>query len=1081
MFGFKKNVCVLFVILAVALVVNPISAIEEYGIDYNESFNDTTIDGLDISWADESDEFGVAPVYDNGNMYAIKTWVSKLRPVKITHSLDTSVNNGMFYISFDYYTEDNYNDCYLRLLSGEKQFQICGFRNTGKFGHFLDFSKWTLDSETAVDYTYDKWYTVGVLFDMDSRNSYFYFGEKDKELSLIETAVLNDEFKNITDVVFVHSFGDYTPAIWDNINIYNVTTDTIENIEKKEKILFDKNIYEKYINKVYTDNFERNLLPDLDIKSWSDINDSNGIVREKHNSGYVLKTWVDSKYPIRLTHSFENPINDGIYYLSFDWLSQKQANDCYLRLLSSEKQFQVCGFRPDGKFGKFVNFTNWFLNHDTETEYSPDKWYTVGVLMDFDLRKVYIYFGEQNGTLTLIEKTSMADDFTNITDFVLVHSFGNYTEALWDNIDVYKLNAETAKVMEEQEKVVFDTYITDGISCVISTEKTGNIFHNADTAKVFVKYYNRSMVYENLDISYKSQYNNQVIYSHNEKLNVKKDGEAEYTLSIPIKDKYGFFTFDVLNGTEKKSESRFSNARTAQDGAVNHKMGATVHATRVKDKTATFDILKNGGFSSVRGGQNDWSDVETKKGVYTKNTDNTFFYENAVIDGFEVMTILKGSNSLYADEFPTSNPDREGAVENPPKSDGLIEKFREYCYQTVVMYPDVKYFQIWNEWNNAPTFNNDGITDASYYAKVLKAGYEGVKRGAEERGSEALVVAMAPSGTKTDWIGAVLKTLDGEKCFDIVSVHPYTYTDGGINSKSTYAPEDVCIRHTKELGDVVTRLKRVYSTLESYGYSNVPVWAGEFGFSSYICGEENQARYATRMMALCDGNSLLDKMLWYTFQNHLSVNETEQNYGMIRYDENVLVPYEAKPVYLAMSNYNALMAQAKPSQKISEGKDDVYAYKFVARDNEELYTVWTCENEGTYSLDIGEKFAKIYDMYGNEKTIVSENGVFTFDISESITYIKVYKTHIGLIQNGNEITELSELTDDDVYVAMQSTENENCEGFAAIYKDGIMTEIKKCMVGSEFVNLGKIDNNIDEIRLFLWSDLIPILEKKVIK
>ena len=66
----------------------------------------------------------------------------------------------------------------------------------------------------------------------------------------------------------------------------------------------------------------------------------------------------------------------------------------------------------------------------------------------------------------------------------------------------------------------------------------------------------------------------------------------------------GFFTFDVLNGTEKKSESRFSNARTAQDGAVNHKMGATVHATRVKDKMVmTMDLLNNRFYVHCCGGE----------------------------------------------------------------------------------------------------------------------------------------------------------------------------------------------------------------------------------------------------------------------------------------------------------------------------------------------------------------------------------------------------------------------------------------------------------------------------------------------
>lgn len=287
-------------------------------------------------------------------------------------------------------------------------------------------------------------------------------------------------------------------------------------------------------------------------------------------------------------------------------------------------------------------------------------------------------------------------------------------------------------------------------------------------------------------------------------------------------------------------ETRVSNAHSVDDGILNSKLGATVHMERVSDKEAAFEILGNGGFASVRGGQNDWQDVEKEKGVYIDDAVNEAYYTLACDNGFENMTILKGSNSLYVDEYPTTNLDREGLVESPPQSDGLIEKFASYCYETVLMYPQVKYFQIWNEWNNAPVFNNDNVTDAAAYAKLLKAAYEAVKAAEKERGKEALVVAMAPSGTKPAWILEVLQALGGEKYFDIISVHPYTYTDGGVNGESTYAPEDICVRHTKEYGDIVTRIQAVHTVLDDYGYEDIPLWAGEFGYSSYICGEDKQ-------------------------------------------------------------------------------------------------------------------------------------------------------------------------------------------------------------------------------------------------
>lgn len=147
---------VFFVILVINTLLFSMSSFAEEAEDYVENFDDTVVEGLDIVWSKETDSYGIVPVYDaKGDMYAIKTWVTQTRPIIITHKLSNTINEGMFYISFDYKTEEKFNDSFLRLKSGNTQFQICGFRNTGKFGHFLEFSKWALDKNTSVEYSPD--------------------------------------------------------------------------------------------------------------------------------------------------------------------------------------------------------------------------------------------------------------------------------------------------------------------------------------------------------------------------------------------------------------------------------------------------------------------------------------------------------------------------------------------------------------------------------------------------------------------------------------------------------------------------------------------------------------------------------------------------------------------------------------------------------------------------------------------------------------------------------------------------------------------------------------------------------------
>lgn len=195
---FHKIICLVLMMSLTISLCTP--SVASGSIDYFENFDNGKINGLDIVPADEDDSFGVL-VTENGEL---KSWVTQTRPIKMTHTFPEVIKDGMFYVAFDYMSTKGFNDSYLRMMSGDSQFQICGFRNTGLFGHFKNFSVWALE-DTAVEYSADIWYSVGVLFDIQSRYAYFYFGEQGTELSMIEKMALPDGFADITDMMLVHS------------------------------------------------------------------------------------------------------------------------------------------------------------------------------------------------------------------------------------------------------------------------------------------------------------------------------------------------------------------------------------------------------------------------------------------------------------------------------------------------------------------------------------------------------------------------------------------------------------------------------------------------------------------------------------------------------------------------------------------------------------------------------------------------------------------------------------------------------------------------------------------------------------
>ena len=377
---FHKIICLVLMMSLTISLCTP--SVASGSIDYFENFDNGKINGLDIVPADEDDSFGVL-VTENGEL---KSWVTQTRPIKMTHTFPEVIKDGMFYVAFDYMSTKGFNDSYLRMMSGDSQFQICGFRNTGLFGHFKNFSVWALE-DTAVEYSADIWYSVGVLFDIQSRYAYFYFGEQGTELSMIEKMALPDGFADITDMMLVHSYGDYTPAMWDNIRVNEINTSSLDLVEKRENITFPDEIYREYLNQICYENFEDDSLG-VTISGWAESDTSNGMMRVLDGEEYVAKTWVDSKYPKRITYSFDKPIKDGMYYAAFDWKTESSVNDSFVRLISGDSQYQICGFRNDGFFGKFVDFSKWALDSVSAAEYSSDIWYTIGILLDMDLKKI---------------------------------------------------------------------------------------------------------------------------------------------------------------------------------------------------------------------------------------------------------------------------------------------------------------------------------------------------------------------------------------------------------------------------------------------------------------------------------------------------------------------------------------------------------------------------------------------------------------------------------------------------------------------------------------------------------------------
>ena len=182
-----------------------------------------------------------------------------------------------------------------------------------------------------------------------------------------------------------------------------------------------------------------------------------------------------------------------------------------------------------------------------------------------------------------------------------------------------------------------------------------------------------------------------------------------------------------------------------------------------------------------------------------------------------------------------------------------------------------------------------------------------------------------------------------------------------------------------------------YSKKKYTGFSNGERWYTERGFSTDDKPDNStnysqnpyydQALNLVRAKIVTDaysGGNMIDKTWIYDFSDDpesRNLGIRESSFGIVESheDEN---PYAAKPAYIAVANYNSLVADATKCEKIDgdniyeENGDYIYKYTCPER---EVYALYHSKGDDPSEvlelefLKIGEgKETHIYDFWGNE-------------------------------------------------------------------------------------------------------------------
>lgn len=322
----------------------------------------------------------------------------------------------------------------------------------------------------------------------------------------------------------------------------------------------------------------------------------------------------------------------------------------------------------------------------------------------------------------------------------------------------------------------------------------------------------------------------------------------------------------------------------------------------------------------------------------------------------------------YGNVLPFSNGERM------PQSEESIKEFAEFCQQIALEVKDFTHvYEVWNEWDiSGSGFNPTGASPADY-VKLLEAVYKALK----EVDPEAVVFSMSTSGGQSGFpsLNFLTKAFEAgaAKWSDGVAVHPYSWDK---------SPKDG--RVFDVVKDGVVRL------MNEHGMQGKPLYATEIGWAShyYNISDLQQACYLVQNYIMhsqeVDGKPLIDVISVYALNDSGVVrSEREHNFGMLSQGS-------PKDSYLAISNMNVLLADARVTQVFDFKSGSAYAYRFDSSKhrNAEYLVMWSDNDGETVNVDLGVNSVNVYDIFGNVSQMISDDGKYTFVLSEKPIYVE---------------------------------------------------------------------------------------------
>ncbi|MDD6483256.1 MAG: hypothetical protein PUF72_01600 [Clostridiales bacterium] len=565
----------------------------------------------------------------------------------------------------------------------------------------------------------------------------------------------------------------------------------------------------------------------------------------------------------------------------------------------------------------------------------------------------------------------------------------------------------------------------------IETDQTAAIFYDNDAAEFAIKITNTAKQAVEYRVKYEVIFKNYNYDSYKENVDevlkkstvrenvpVSKTKSFTDTLCIDLSgEKYGLYTLkatvtDAAGGVVAQNQMPFAKSTVSEK--LSKTYGAGVHLTRYADPNVVFELMKNAGLGLARDDFN-WSKYELSEGEYALSESQVSTLKSARKYGIDMLAILTGYNSLYSQNatYPTIPDD---SVYDAQTGKTYADAYKNYV-ASFVSEPLVKNTVSMVEVMNEPAAVVPGglaeqeagplyVKAGKAYAKATAAAYDAVK----ETNPNIKVGAFSTFriGYEADYfIDGALSNMN-KQYYDAFTIHDYKErgTDGDPepgypteSEKNWYPHLDGAVATIKHFDDLMCGNTQAPYTKNKYtAFSNKERWYTERGYSTDDKpGDSNvsknpyydQALNLVRSKIVTDAynnGTMTDKTWIYDFSDDplekVDNSIRESSFGITESYTDA-VPYAAKPAYIAVANYNSLVADATKCEKvdgddINEAAGD-YIYKYTCPEREVYIPYHTKGGEPAQICELAferigsQKEVHVYDFWGNE---IDENDIY---------------------------------------------------------------------------------------------------------